>query len=43
MGEKKQSLGGNEINKVSGIINGTTNYILTRMDKEGVNYADVLK
>ena len=39
----KQSLGGNQINKVSGIINGTTNYILSRMDKEGVNYADVLK
>ena len=39
----KQSLGGNQITKVSGIINGTTNYILTRMDKEGVNYADVLK
>ena len=39
----KQSLGGNQINKVSGIINGTTNYILSKMDKEGVNYADVLK
>ena len=39
----KQSLGGNQIKKVSGIINGTTNYILSRMDKEGVNYADVLK
>jgi len=39
----KQSLGGNQITKVSGIINGTTNYILSRMDKEGVNYADVLK
>jgi len=39
----KQSLGGNQITKVSGIINGTTNYILSRMDKEGVSYADVLK
>ena len=39
----KQSLGGNQITKVSGIINGTTNYILSRMDKEGVNYAEVLK
>ena len=39
----KQSLGGNQINKVSGIINGTTNYILSRMDTEGVNYEDVLK
>ena len=39
----KQSLGGNQITKVSGIINGTTNYILSRMDKEGVDYEDVLK
>ena len=39
----KQSLGGNQITKVSGIINGTTNYILSRMDKEGVSYAEVLK
>ena len=39
----KQSLGGNQITKVSGIINGTTNYILSRMDKEGVDYNDVLK
>ena len=39
----KQSLGGNQITKVSGIINGTTNYILSRMDKEGVHYADVLR
>ena len=39
----KQSLGGNQITKVSGIINGTTNYILSRMEKEGVNYAEVLK
>ena len=39
----KQSLGGNQITKVSGIINGTTNYILSRMDKEGANYHEVLK
>ena len=39
----KQSLGGNKIRKVSGIINGTTNYILTRMKKEGSDYKDVLK
>ena len=38
----KQSLGGNRINRVSGIINGTTNYILTRMADEGAAYADVL-
>ncbi|KGG12210.1 MULTISPECIES: homoserine dehydrogenase [Prochlorococcus] len=39
----KQSLGGNKIKKVSGIINGTTNYILTRMAKEGANYQELLK
>ena len=38
----KQSLGGNRINRVSGIINGTTNYILTRMAEEGVSYDVVL-
>ena len=31
----KQSLGGNRIERVSGIINGTTNYILSRMAQEG--------
>ncbi len=39
----KQSLGGNRIQKVSGIINGTTNYILSRIEKEGAGYQDVLK
>ena len=39
----KQSLGGNRINRVSGIINGTTNYILTRMAVEGAAYDAVLK
>ena len=34
----KQSLGGNRIHKVSGIINGTTNYILSRIEKEGASY-----
>ena len=38
----KQSLGGNRIDRVSGIINGTTNYILTRMADEGAAYDDVL-
>ncbi|MEB3246619.1 MAG: homoserine dehydrogenase [Synechococcus sp.] len=38
----KQSLGGNRIDRVSGIINGTTNYILTRMATEGAAYDDVL-
>lgn len=28
---------------ITGIVNGTTNYILTKMEKEGAAYADVLK
>ncbi|MEI3609495.1 homoserine dehydrogenase [Pseudogracilibacillus sp. SO10305] len=31
------------INQVMGIINGTTNYILTKMDKEGQSYEDALQ
>ena len=38
----KQALGVNRINRVTGIINGTTNYILTRMKNEGANFDDVL-
>lgn len=38
----KQSLSVNRINTVSGIVNGTTNYILTRMQTEGSNFSDVL-
>jgi len=38
----KQSLGANRIQRVSGIINGTTNYILSRMAAEGAPYQDVL-
>jgi homoserine dehydrogenase len=38
----KQSLGGNRIQRVSGIINGTTNYILSRMADEGAAYEAVL-
>lgn len=36
-------LASNEIEAVYGILNGTTNYILTRMAGEGCSYADVLK
>lgn len=36
------SLQANRISSVMGIINGTTNYILTRMSREGAAYADVL-
>ncbi|MEB3172534.1 MAG: homoserine dehydrogenase [Cyanobacteriota bacterium] len=38
----KQSLGANRISRVSGIINGTTNYILSRMADEGAAYGAVL-
>jgi len=31
------------ITKMMGIVNGTTNYILSKMSKEGADYADVLK
>lgn len=31
------------ITKIMGIVNGTTNYILTKMSQEGASYADVLK
>lgn len=31
------------IKKVMGIINGTTNYILTKMDEDGTSYEDALK
>ena len=37
-----ESLQANRISSVMGIINGTTNYILTRMSREGAAYADVL-
>jgi len=33
----------NKINGIYAIINGTTNYILTRMAREGVDFADALK
>ncbi|HAG80018.1 MAG TPA: homoserine dehydrogenase [Cyanobacteria bacterium UBA12227] len=38
----KLSLGVNRINSVIGIVNGTTNYILTRMQTEGGEFADIL-
>ena len=38
----KQSLGVNRIQTVIGIINGTTNYILTQMTEEGADFAEVL-
>ncbi len=38
----KQSLCANRINTVTGIVNGTTNYILTRMAQEGGDFAEIL-
>ena len=38
----KQSLGVNRIQTVIGIINGTTNYILTQMTEEGADFEEVL-
>ena len=39
----KQCLAANEISDVLGIVNGTTNYILTKMFEEGMDFADALK
>lgn len=38
-----ESMQGNNIKEIKGIINGTTNYILTKMANEGLNYEDALK
>ena len=38
----RESLAGDRVVKVLGIVNGTTNFILSKMDEEGANYADVL-
>lgn len=39
----QHSMQANRIDKMLGIINGTTNYILSRMDKDGADYAEVLR
>ena len=39
----RESLTGNAITRVYGILNGTCNYILTRMQKEGLGFAECLK
>jgi homoserine dehydrogenase len=38
----RESLAGERIHRVMGIVNGTTNYILTRMTEGGASYADAL-
>ena len=37
------SLTAEKIDAITGILNGTTNYILTKMDKEGADFEEVLK
>lgn len=39
----KTSLAANKIMSIMGIVNGTTNYMLTKMSNEHLDYADVLK
>ena len=39
----RRSLVANRITKIEGIVNGTTNYILTRMEEDNMSYADALK
>ncbi|MEN9923741.1 MAG: hypothetical protein RIS09_1255 [Actinomycetota bacterium] len=39
----RESLVGDRVSKVMGIVNGTTNYILTKMDEDGVEYQVALK
>lgn len=39
----KQCLAGNHITEVMGIVNGTTNFILTKMSNEGMEFEEALK
>lgn len=38
----RESLGAEDITRVVGIVNGTTNYMLTRMSEDGLGYDEVL-
>jgi homoserine dehydrogenase len=38
----RESLAGDKVNRVIGIVNGTTNFILDRMDTTGAGYAEAL-
>ena len=38
----KQSMAGNHVTEVMGIVNGTTNYILTKMSENGMSYEEAL-
>jgi len=39
----RESLVGDHVVRIMGIVNGTTNYILTKMDEEGTAFKDALK
>jgi homoserine dehydrogenase len=39
----RESLSGDRIHRVLGIVNGTTNYILTRMDETGASFTEALE
>ena len=39
----RESLAGDKVTKILGIVNGTTNFILSKMYDQGADYADVLK
>jgi homoserine dehydrogenase len=39
----RESLAGDTVRRVLGIVNGTTNYILDKMDSSGAEFADALK
>ena len=39
----REGMSANEVKRVAGIINGTSNYILTEMAQKGRDFADVLK
>ncbi|MGV1037139.1 MAG: homoserine dehydrogenase [Candidatus Nanopelagicales bacterium] len=38
----RESLSGDKVRRVLGIVNGTTNYMLTKMDEQSASYEDVL-
>jgi len=38
----RESLAGERIHRLTGIVNGTTNFILTRMSEQGASYSDAL-
>ncbi len=39
----REALAGNTVNRVYGILNGTCNYILTRMEQDGLSFAECLR